>query len=147
MDCSLPGSCLQDFSGKVTRVGCHTLLQGIFLTQGSNPHLLHWQADSLVLSHQGSPGILIAEYFLYIHTLIPTSSLPSTYKYIKNTSTHAYFSLPRNVLHQTCNPHSLPTFKSKLSNTYTPTIRQLYLTLEFTTILFTPTLDIKMPLE
>lgn len=74
-----------------------------------------------------------------IYTLIPTSSLPSTYKYIKNTSTYAYFSLPRNVLHQRCNPHSLPTFKSKLSNTYTPTIRQLCLTLEFTAIWFTPT--------
>ena len=28
------------FSGKNTEVGCHFLLQGIFLTQGSNPHLL-----------------------------------------------------------------------------------------------------------
>ena len=28
---------------------------GIFLTQGSNPCLLHWQVDSLPLSHQGSP--------------------------------------------------------------------------------------------
>ena len=28
---------------------------GIFLNQGSNPYLLHWQADSLPLSHQGSP--------------------------------------------------------------------------------------------
>ena len=28
---------------------------GIFLDQGSNPCLLHWQADSLPLSHQGSP--------------------------------------------------------------------------------------------
>ena len=27
-------------------------LQGIFLTQGLNLHLLHWQADSLPLSHQ-----------------------------------------------------------------------------------------------
>ena len=27
--------------GKSTRVGCHALLQGIFLTQGSNPCLLH----------------------------------------------------------------------------------------------------------
>ena len=25
-----------------TGVGCHSLLQGIFLTQGSNLHLLHW---------------------------------------------------------------------------------------------------------
>ena len=31
------------------------LLQGIFLTQGSNTCLRHWQADSLPLSHQGSP--------------------------------------------------------------------------------------------
>ena len=28
---------------------------GIFLDQGSNPCLLHWQVDSLPLSHQGSP--------------------------------------------------------------------------------------------
>ena len=34
-----------------TGVGCHFLLQGIFPTQGSNPHLLHDQADSLLLSH------------------------------------------------------------------------------------------------
>ena len=36
---------------------CHALLQGIFLIQGSNIwllRLLHWQADSLPLSHQGS---------------------------------------------------------------------------------------------
>ena len=29
-----------DFPGKNTRVGYHFLLQGIFMTQGSNPHLL-----------------------------------------------------------------------------------------------------------
>ena len=35
-------------------MGCHFLLQGIFPTQGTNPRLLHSQADSLPLSHQGS---------------------------------------------------------------------------------------------
>ena len=33
-----------------TEAGCHALLQGIFLTQGSNPCLLcllHWQVGSL----------------------------------------------------------------------------------------------------
>ena len=35
--------CLWDYSSKTTGVGCHFLLQGIFLTQGLNPHLLHWQ--------------------------------------------------------------------------------------------------------
>ena len=47
--------CPWDSSGKNTRVGCQTLLQGIFLTQGLNPsllHLLHWQVDSLSLSHR-----------------------------------------------------------------------------------------------
>ena len=39
-------------------MGCHSLLKGVFLTQGLNPCLsclLHWQADSLPLSYQGSP--------------------------------------------------------------------------------------------
>ena len=35
---------------------------GIFLDQGSHPCLLHWQADTLPLSHQGSP---IRMYFIY----------------------------------------------------------------------------------
>ena len=29
--------------------------RGVFQTQGSNPSLLHWQACSLSLNHQGSP--------------------------------------------------------------------------------------------
>ena len=40
MDCSPPGLCPWDFPGKNTGVGCHFLLQGTFLTQGSNPWLL-----------------------------------------------------------------------------------------------------------
>ena len=34
--------CPWDFPGRNTRVGCHFLLQGTFLTQGSNLRLLHW---------------------------------------------------------------------------------------------------------
>ena len=30
-----------NFPGRNSGVGCHALLQGIFLTQGSGPHLLH----------------------------------------------------------------------------------------------------------
>ena len=41
MDCSPPGSSVHgDSPGKKTGVGCHALLQGIFLTQGLNPCLL-----------------------------------------------------------------------------------------------------------
>ena len=32
--------CPRDFPDQNTRVGCHLLLQGIFPTQGSSPHLL-----------------------------------------------------------------------------------------------------------
>ena len=34
-------------------MGCHFLLQEIFLTQGSNSRLLHWQMDSLPLERPG----------------------------------------------------------------------------------------------
>ena len=44
-----------DFLGKNAGVGGHSLLQGIFLPQGSNLCVLHWQVDSLPLSRQGSP--------------------------------------------------------------------------------------------
>ena len=43
---------------KNTGVGCHTLLQGIFLTQGLNPCLLcllHWQVGCLPLAPPGKP--------------------------------------------------------------------------------------------
>ena len=61
MDCSPPdssGDVRGDSPDKNTGVGCHALLQEIFLTQGSNPSflcLLHWQADSLPLVPPGKP--------------------------------------------------------------------------------------------
>ena len=45
-----------DYPGKNTGAGCYFLLEGIFPTQGFNPHHLHWQVDSLPLSHLGSPS-------------------------------------------------------------------------------------------
>ena len=48
--------CPWNFPGKNTGVDFYALLQGIFLTQGSNQHLLsllHWQADPLPAEPQG----------------------------------------------------------------------------------------------
>ena len=59
MDYSYPGSCPWDFPGKNTGVDCHFLLQGIFLVQELNLHLLHWQVDSLPLRRQGSPFVKV----------------------------------------------------------------------------------------
>ena len=57
-DCNPPGCSVHgSFWAKNARVGCHFLLQGIFLTQELNPHLLcllRWQADSLSLCHLAS---------------------------------------------------------------------------------------------
>ena len=50
------------FPGKNTGVDCHFLLQGTFPTQESSPcllHILHWQADSLPMSHLVSPRLLL----------------------------------------------------------------------------------------
>ena len=44
-----------DSPGKNTGVGCHSLLQGIFPTQGSNPGLRHSKWILYCLSHLGSP--------------------------------------------------------------------------------------------
>ena len=53
--------CPLNFPGKNTGVGCHSLLHGIFPTQGSNQcllHLLHCRKILYHLSHQGSPTFL-----------------------------------------------------------------------------------------
>ena len=47
--------CLFNSPGKTDRVGSHSLLQGIFLTQGLNPGLLHCRQILYHLSHRASP--------------------------------------------------------------------------------------------
>ena len=54
-----PGSSVHgDSPGKNSGVGCHSLLQVIFSTQGSNPGLPHCRQILYHLSHQASPRIL-----------------------------------------------------------------------------------------
>ena len=56
MNCSPPGTSVHgDSPGKNTGMGCHALLQRIFLTQGLNPGLPHCRQILYCLSHQGSP--------------------------------------------------------------------------------------------
>ena len=61
MDCSLPGSSVHGNSpGKNAGVGCHALLQWIFLTQGLNPGLPHCRQILYHLSHQRSSAAAAA---------------------------------------------------------------------------------------
>ena len=81
--------CPWDSPGKNAAVGCHDLLQGIFLSQGSNTTssaALAFQADSSPLSHQGSPKQVT---YTHVHSSIIHNSqgvepaqCPSTDKWI-----------------------------------------------------------------
>ena len=53
-------------------MGFHFLLQGIFLTHGSNPNLLHWQVDSLPLSHQRNPYLPLCCMLCLVSQSCPT---------------------------------------------------------------------------
>ena len=62
--------CPWNFPGKNTGVDCHFLLQGILLTQGSNPSLLsllRWQVDSLPLEPPYGYS-LISDQYCIIHS-------------------------------------------------------------------------------
>ena len=75
-----------NFPHKNTGVGCHFLLQGIFLTQGSNLCLLRflqWHVDSSPLCHLGSPMLLVTK----IKSLVSSDAVPhAQYPYLKKSS-------------------------------------------------------------
>ena len=59
MDRSPPGFSVHEIlQARNTGVGSHSLLQGIFPTQGSNPSVLHCRQILHHLSYQGSPSVL-----------------------------------------------------------------------------------------
>ena len=55
-DCSPAGSSVHAILQN-TEVGCHSLLQGVFPIQGSNPDLLHCRQILDLLSHQGGSSV------------------------------------------------------------------------------------------
>ena len=73
--------CPWGFPGKNTGVGCYFLLQGIFPTQASKLHLLHWHVGSLSLEPSGKPLIW---YPLVLFTQEYIDELPV----LRNTLAH-----------------------------------------------------------
>ena len=69
--------CPWDSPGRNTGMGCHFLLQGIFMTQGLNLGLLHCRWILYSLSHQGIPRYIYT-YFIYIYIY----THKSTYLYL-----------------------------------------------------------------
>jgi len=56
MNCSPPGSSVHGIPKQEYWSGLTFPSPRIFLIQGLNLHFLHWQVDSLPLSHLGSPN-------------------------------------------------------------------------------------------
>ena len=89
-DCSLPDSSVHgDSPGMNTGVGNHSLLQGIFPTQGSNPGLQHCRWILYHLSHQGSPLMLLHDPIdLWLNLTVPypdqTWLIHLSHKYLPN---------------------------------------------------------------
>ena len=78
--------CPWDSLGKNTGVGCHALLQGVFLTHGSDLHLLcllYCQAGSLPLAPPGRPIGMCAHTHTHTHT--------HTYVYTHTYTPHIFF--------------------------------------------------------
>ena len=84
-------------------MGCHALLWGIFLSQGSKPcllYLLNWQAGSLPLVCPGNPLKLISSvHFSSVAQLCPTlcdpmnrstPGLPVHHQLLEFTQTHLH---------------------------------------------------------
>ena len=59
--------CPWNTPGKNTGVGSHSLLQGIFPSQGSNPGLPHCRQILYCLNHQRSPGNLCPKLIRISH--------------------------------------------------------------------------------
>ena len=65
--------CPSDFPGKNTGVGCHALLQGIYLIQGSNPHLLYLPQYRWILYLLATREANTYKSYTHMHTYISLS--------------------------------------------------------------------------
>ena len=89
--------------GKNTGGGIHSILQGIFLIQGSNPHLmwlLHWNAGSLPLASPGTPSSMFVSFTKFaslLISLVSSHGVPVTRMFnlliLSCMSVHFFFTL------------------------------------------------------
>ena len=77
--------CPRDSPGRNTGVGCHALLQRIFLTKGLNQrvlHLLPWEAGSLTLAPPGKP-ILCLSSVQFSSSVVSDSLQPHKFQHAR----------------------------------------------------------------
>ena len=93
-----------DFPGKSPEIGCHFFLQGIFLMQGLNPHLLHWQQ---VLYHQATREASLTYTPWTLTTL--TSGSPPAVSWLPSTQAQPLAHLQFKVSGKGAAPHLGPS--------------------------------------
>ena len=87
--------CPWNSPGKNTGVGSHSFLQGIFLTLGLDPYLLHCRQILYCLSHQGSSSIHIVLYINYISIKVEKILIKNTHKFMYvSLSIHSSIGIP-----------------------------------------------------
>ena len=101
--------CPWDSPGKNTGVGCHFFLQGIFQTQGLNPHflrLLHWQVNEQLRIHTHT--------YTHTHTHTHTRTLKIWRKFTLCTlaNLEIYLLSPKNASSAITDKHNTKPFTS-----------------------------------
>ena len=115
MNCSLPGFFVHGiFQERILEWVSHSLLQEIFLTQGSNPGLLHYRQIPYCLSHQGSPFLqhFIMKNFQHIEVFHRDSFTVNTIYTPDSDPTIHFFYICFITCHSTCSffyPSTEPT--------------------------------------
>ena len=79
--------CPWNSPGQNSGVGCHSLLQGTFITQGSNPGLLHCRQTLYPLSHQGSPPQRYSDSHINKKAVLLPSSAAAAAKLLQSCPT------------------------------------------------------------
>ena len=117
-------------------MGCYSLLQGIFPTQGSNPHLLlllHWQVGSLPLVPSGKPHASLEATKICKLTLSPFCLKTFLAGLTSLSGTFSVFQLLQWTVLAVCllTEHGCPSFQHPVSSFLLPPWPILILGLPF----------------
>ena len=91
--------------GSPKNIGCHSFLQGIFLTRGLNPGLPHCRQTLYHLRHQGSPIFCLNQLDLGSSPLkVLSDMIPASHPLLKCAQLHKEVKYTRPWVHDDVRP-------------------------------------------